>query len=401
MIETPAKQQIYTVSALNREARMLIDGSFPLLWVEGEISNLRQPSSGHLYFGLKDATAQIRCAMFRMRSQSLTFTPKDGMQVLVRCKASLYEERGEFQLIVESMEEAGDGALRRAFEALKKRLAEEGLFDAARKKLIPKMPKCVGVVTSATGAAIRDILSVLKRRFPSLPVIIYPTQVQGSEAAGQIVRALKWANERKECDVLILTRGGGSLEDLWPFNEEIVARAIFSSEIPIVSGIGHEIDFTIADFVADQRAATPSAAAELVSPDVSEYLQSIKHWQSRLKQLMLTYMRHTQMTLTHLTQRLQHPGQRLQEQAQRLDNVEQRLAAAMNYRLQNTQQKLANLSRALGAVSPLNTLSRGYAIVSKADRIESSVKNIQRGDHVNIRLIDGLLNCLVDEIQQN
>jgi exodeoxyribonuclease VII large subunit len=401
MIETSTKQQIYTVSALNREARMLIDGSFPLLWVEGEISNLRQPSSGHLYFGLKDATAQIRCAMFRMRSQSLSFTPKDGMQVLVRCKASLYEERGEFQLIVESMEEAGDGALRRAFEALKKRLAEEGLFDAARKKLIPKMPKCVGVVTSATGAAIRDILSVLKRRFPSLPVIIYPTQVQGSEAAGQIVRALKWANERKECDVLILTRGGGSLEDLWPFNEEIVARAIFSSAIPIVSGIGHEIDFTIADFVADQRAATPSAAAELVSPDVSEYLQSIKHWQSRLKQLMLTYMRHTQMTLTHLTQRLQHPGQRLQEQAQRLDNVEQRLATAMNYRLQNTQQKLANLSRALGAVSPLNTLSRGYAIVSKADRIESSVKNIQRGDHVNIRLVDGLLNCLVDEIQQN
>lgn len=262
-------REVFTVSQLNDEVRALLENQFPLIWVEGEISNLARPASGHLYFSLKDDAAQVRCAMFKMRNRLLDFQPENGQQVLLRTRVSLYPARGEFQLIVEHMEAAGDGALRRQFELLKRRLSEEGLFDPESKLPLPMVPERLGVITSPTGAAIRDILSVLKRRFPGIPVLIYPVPVQGAEAPAAIVKALRTAAARHECDLLIMARGGGSLEDLWAFNDEAVARAMHACPIPIVSGIGHEIDFTIADFVADQRAPTPSAAAELVSPGKS------------------------------------------------------------------------------------------------------------------------------------
>jgi len=265
-------RDIYSVGRLNAEARGLLEGAFPLIWVQGELSNVSRPSSGHLYFTLKDANAQVRCAMFRGNNRFLKFRPADGAQVVVRASLSLYEARGDYQLIVQSMEEAGDGALQRAFEALKQKLAAEGLFEAAHKRALPTLPKRIGVITSPTGAAIRDILSVLKRRFPAIPVLIYPVAVQGQAAGAEIAAMIRRADMRRDCDVLIIARGGGSLEDLWAFNEEIVARAIFDCSIPTVSGVGHEVDFTIADFVADQRAPTPSVAAEMVSPDQHDWL---------------------------------------------------------------------------------------------------------------------------------
>lgn len=447
-LKTLPERDIYTVSRLNREARALLEISFPLLWVEGEISNLSRPSSGHLYFSLKDETAQVRCAMFRQRNQYLSFAPKDGAHVLARVRVSLYEGRGEFQLIVEHMEEAGYGALQRAFEQLKNRLAAEGLFDQAHKKTLPALPHCIGVVTSPTGAAIRDILSILQRRFPSIPVLIYPVPVQGSDAAGEIARMIHLAARRRECDVLILARGGGSLEDLWAFNEEIVARAIYDCDIPIVTGIGHEIDFTIADFVADQRAATPSAAAELVSPNRGDWAERVLRLGIRLANLARNRLTRRRENLLWLEKRLtqQHPGQRLQRQTQRLDELEQRLRHAhrvhlrhihgrlgeltarlhrhipvhklaqlevrcatlsqrlhssMGRALERRQQQLAVLSRALEVVSPLATLGRGYAIVVRVPdgALLRSVRAVATGGRVETRLADGSLVCRVEEIR--
>ena len=344
--------EIYSVSQLNREVRELLETGFPLLWLEGEISNFKRPSSGHCYFSLKDAAAQVRCAMFRMRSSLLNFTPQDGMHVLVRARVSLYEDRGDFQLIIEHMEETGSGALRRAFEALKKRLADEGLFDATGKKSLPSFPTRIGVVTSPTGAAIRDILTVLKRRAPHISVIIYPTQVQGADAAPQIVAALNYANQRNECDILMVARGGGSLEDLWPFNEEIVARAIYASTIPIISGVGHEIDFTIADFVADHRAATPSAAAELASPNQQDWLQKLEILKNRLKHFVAVELRHFNTLLNSLHKQLQHPGKRILDQAQRLDYLERNLIKAGFNLLSHKQADLNQHSSKLQRYQP-------------------------------------------------
>lgn len=433
---------IYTVSQLNRAVRNLLENEFPPIWIEGEISNFKKLGSGHSYFSLKDAAAQIRCALFKNRLSTLTFEPKNGMHVLLQARVSLYEERGDFQLIVEYLEETGDGALRRAFELLKKRLSEEGLFAATHKKTLPKLPQCIGIVTSPTGAAIRDIVSILKRRFPAIPILIYPTQVQGSEAAGKITQALKCANRRQECDVLILARGGGSLEDLWPFNEEIVARAIYNSTIPIVSGIGHEIDFTIADFVADQRAATPSAAAELVSPDSTEWLNHFLHVRMRLVANIRNILSHTQLLLTHLEKRLPHPQRRLQDQAQRLDrleqqllsayshalhrctsslnqllsklmryipshtlqrfilqcaNAEQRLKIGMQHHLNTKKRHLENLLRALDGVSPLHTLSRGYSLALKNKEVITSIDQVAVGDCISVQLEQGLLECRIQK----
>lgn len=275
-------RDIYSVSRLNREARAVLEGGFPLLWVEGELSNLAQPASGHIYFSLKDPAAQVRCAMFRSKRLLLGFKPANHQQVLVRARVGLYEGRGDFQLIVEHMEPAGEGALRLAFERLKQKLAAEGLFDAATKQPLPAMPRQVGLITSPTGAAVRDLLTVLERRFPALPVLIYPAQVQGQSAAAELVAALDLANERAECDILILARGGGSLEDLQAFNDEALARAVHRSAIPVVTGIGHEIDLSIADLVADQRGATPSAAAELVSPSAQHLAQRLQAIEQRL-----------------------------------------------------------------------------------------------------------------------
>ena len=275
---SPARPErdIYSVSRLNREVRVLLERGFGALWLEAEISNFARPSSGHWYFSLKDSAAQVRCAMFRQRNMLCAFTPRDGQKVLVRARIGLYEPRGEYQLIVDHMEDAGLGALKRQFEELSARLNLEGLFAAERKRSLPRLPRRIGIITSPTGAAVRDILHVLARRFPAAAVLIYPVSVQGAQAAAEIVAALESAGVRAECDVLILARGGGSLEDLWAFNDERLARAIVASPIPVITGIGHEIDFTIADFAADVRAPTPSAAAELVVPDAEEWLQRLR-----------------------------------------------------------------------------------------------------------------------------
>ena len=278
----PTPEDIYTITQLNREVSELLEEVFPIIWVEGEISNLAKPASGHLYFTLKDNNAQVRCAFFRNRHTNLRFDLNNGMKVLAKVNVGLYEGRGEYQLIIEQIEPAGAGALQIAFDALKQKLATEGLFDKEHKKVPPKYPKTIGIITSSTGAAIRDILSILKRRYPLGDLIIYPVPVQGDGAAAAIAKKIKIAEKRNECDVFILTRGGGSLEDLWAFNEEVVARTIFDIDTPIISGIGHEIDFTIVDFIVDLRAATPSAAAELVSPDIGEVIQKLKHYEKQL-----------------------------------------------------------------------------------------------------------------------
>ncbi|MES9994084.1 MAG: exodeoxyribonuclease VII large subunit [Candidatus Thiodiazotropha sp.] len=441
------QKEIYTVSRLVRETRAVLEGSFPLIWISGEISNLAQPASGHIYFSLKDEIAQVRCAMFRMKRQRLRFRPENGQQVLIRARVSLYEARGEFQLIAEHMEPAGEGALRLAFEQLKQKLAAEGLFDTQHKQTLPAIPQQLGIITSPSGAAIRDLLTVLKRRFPGLPVIIYPVQVQGEGAAEQITAMLRLANRRNECDLLILSRGGGSLEDLQAFNDEGLAREIHASRIPVVTGIGHEIDFTIADFVADQRAATPSAAAELVSPDQSAWLRQLKQLGQRLGLGQQRHMQQLRERLTVLRGRLfrQHPRQRLQQRSQRFDELSQRLRQAqqlqlvtlkhrleklhsrlsllspqqrierqyhryrlnterlqqaMEGRLKEQQSRLSQLARDLHTLSPLNTLNRGYAIVSREEdkHIIRASSEANRGDRVRVRLSQGGLLCRVEDI---
>ncbi len=437
------QREIYSVSRLNREVKWLLTDSFPRLWIEGEISNFSRPASGHWYFTLKDDKAQVRCAMFRRRNQTLGFVPKDGMQVVVRAQISLYEARGEFQLLVETLEEAGDGALRRAFEALKQRLAAEGLFAAEHKRPIPPWPRRLGIVTSPTGAAIRDVLTVLRRRFPALEVTVYPCQVQGDGAAREIVRALELANRHGACDVLLLVRGGGSLEDLWPFNEERVARAIRASRIPVVTGIGHEIDFTIADFAADLRAATPSAAAESVSPDGAAVLRQVQGLRNRLETGIRRQLQQTAHQYRTLLARLErnHPARRLGDKMLRLDELEGRLHRALNHRLQQSRQRLATrraqllrhhpgmrlaqqrktltqliqnldgamqrrletarlrlgeLGRALEAVSPLGTLQRGYALATDSHgRLLTDAGRVHPGEEIELRLARGRLICEV------
>ena len=441
-----ANRTIYSVSELNRSAASVLEQNFSWVWVEGEISNLAQPASGHIYFSLKDAQAQVRCAMFKSRNNSLNFSPENGMQVQVRGKVSLYQPRGDYQLIVDRMEEAGDGALQRKFEALKARLAAEGLFDEDFKQDIPELPECIGVITSNTGAAIHDVLSVIKRRFPSIPVRLYSVPVQGEAAAPAICRALELVEEQAECDVLLLVRGGGSLEDLWAFNEESVAHAIYECPIPVVSGIGHEVDVTIADFVADIRAATPTAAAETVTPDQSSWLQSLDWYQHRLQQLMTEKIQRQNETLVWLGKRLsqQHPVAVVQRLSQRLDDVEQRLHYAWRYRLQQQQNRhqqlhaqlltaspaqllshyqhrlqilgqnlqhhieqtlerqkarLQNNVRTLNAISPLQTLERGYSITSNSQgKTISHSSDISVGEEMQTRLHQGKIVSQVKKI---
>ncbi len=388
-------QTIYTVSQLNAKARHLMEQHFHSIMLVGEISNLARPNSGHYYFSLKDNYAQIRCALFCHSQQNLTFKPEAGQQVLVEAKVSLYETRGDFQLIVSHMQLTGTGALQIAFEKLKQKLAAEGLFDELHKQALPHIPRCLGVITSPTGAAIHDILRVLHRRFPVVPVIIYPSAVQGDLAKQQLVSAIETANQHQECDVLILARGGGSLEDLWPFNEEILARALFTSKIPIVTGIGHEVDFTIADFVADQRCATPSAAAEQVSPDITEWQEALNQYQHSLSREMYLQLKRHRQELTHLAKRLKHPGQRLEQQMQTFDQLEQRLTYAIGQQIQQRQERLQLISRHLDAVSPLNTLKRGYAIVTKDHKLVTQAQQVKIEDPLTVRLAKGTLQCVV------
>lgn len=440
-------EEIYTVSRLNREVRLILEGSFAFFWIEGEISNFLIPQSGHWYFSLKDAHAQIRCVMFKAQNRRVPITPRDGMHVLLKARASLYEGRGDFQLLIENMEEAGIGKLQQAFEALKKALSAKGLFATERKKKIPTIPKCIGVITSSTGAAIRDILHILARRFATASVIIYPTLVQGEFAAANITSAIEIANRRKECDVLIIARGGGSIEDLWSFNEEIVAHAIFRSEIPIVTGIGHEIDFTIADFVADLRAPTPSAASEMVTPDKTELLAAIEQKKVRLIRAINHKLQQLQQQLNWTTQQLEHhhPKRQLLEQIQQLDlnetniiRLQQQLLIRLHNRLhashaklalltplhhihalqhqvalynqtlhvlmttliQSRKEHLANTAATLNALSPLATLKRGYAIVTtgKENKVIHTIEQIKKGDEIKVQLHQGKLYCLVKTI---
>lgn len=439
-------RDIYTPARLNREARTLLERGFGGLWLEGELSNLSRPSSGHWYFSLKDESAQLRSAMFRQRNMLVNFAPKDGMHVLVRGRVSLYEPRGDYQFLVDVMEEAGEGALRRQFDQLKTKLAAAGLFASEHKQPLPALPARIGVITSPTGAAIRDILHILKRRFPSIPVLIYPVPVQGAGAAQQIAGALRLADQRQDCDVLILARGGGSLEDLWPFNEEIVARAMYDCRIPLITGIGHEVDFTIADFVADVRAPTPSGAAELVVPDQQIWLRHFTVLQRRLVNCLTRHLSKQQQRFIWLQRRLQqvHPGVQLRQRAQRLDELEQRLTRALQFDLEQRKRLLGNQSarlhahspamqlaqarsrlrelqsdlrtllhtqherlrarlqiaaRTLDALSPLSTLTRGYAIVGDAQgHAVIDATQLQVGDEIKACLAKGNIGATVTKI---
>lgn len=444
---TPKKRETLSVSQLNRQAKRLLEGNFPSVWVEGEISNLSRPSSGHWYFSLKDNSAQVRCAMFRSSNARLRFQAEAGQQVMARAKLSLYEARGDYQLIVEHMEPAGDGALARAFEELKNKLQAEGLFDSDIKQAIPDHPKSIAVVTSATGAAIRDILTVLARRFPSIKVSIFPTAVQGQNAAPEIARAINTANAlhksgKREFDVILAGRGGGSMEDLWAFNEEIVARAIYQSDLPVISAVGHEVDFTIADFVADLRAPTPSAAAELISPDGQEMMASFMGFEQLLTRQMLLTLETNKQQLSFLQSRLRHPGSRLQEHSQRLDELEmrlmngwknqsqkqqlslqvlasrlqqqtpdhkikqlklssaglyQRLEKQVQRLLEQQQLRLKNAMQLLDAVSPLATLDRGYAIVSDDEgQVITDAEELSSGQTINTRFAKGSIKSRVN-----
>ncbi|HET7757324.1 MAG TPA: exodeoxyribonuclease VII large subunit, partial [Steroidobacteraceae bacterium] len=349
----PARE-VYSVSRLNRAVRALLERGLGVVWVEGELSNFSQPASGHWYFTLKDRDAQLRCAMFRMKNSLLGFTPRPGAQLLVRGRISVYEARGEYQLIVEYLEEAGLGALKREFERLKTRLAAEGLFAPGRKRPLPRFPRRIGVITSPSGAALQDILRILSRRYPPAAVLIYPSPVQGAAAAGALAAALASASARAECDLLILARGGGSLEDLWAFNDERVARAIHACALPVVSAVGHEIDFTIADFVADARAPTPSAAAELVVPDRMACLAGVAAAAQRLAGGMRRELRSRTEHLAATQRRLglAHPGVRLQQQMQRLDDLALRLAGAARAGVQLPSLRLARARDRLIRAAP-------------------------------------------------
>ena len=447
MQRTQSDRQILSVSQLNRSVRHLIETQLPLLWVEGEISNFARPASGHWYLTLKDDQAQVRCAMFRNTNQRVAFQPANGTKVLVRCRAGLYEGRGEYQLIVEHMEEAGFGALQRQFDQLKASLASEGLFDSAHKKSMPQSVNHVGIITSPTGAAVKDVLSVLKRRFPAIKVSIFPTAVQGDQAAGQIVDTIAMANQHNQCDALIIGRGGGSLEDLWPFNEEAVARAIFSSQIPTISAVGHEIDFTIADFVADLRAPTPSAAAELISPDGSEMHAQFKGLEASLINTVHRRLQKYDQNVVNLHKRLRHPGRKLQEQAQHLDHLDIRLKRAVRSRIEQHQHQIilkrdrllrqhpksllmeygqkvkdavGQLSKTvsqqlnakmrhaeqtihlLDAVSPLKILSRGFSVIRDDKNVViKSVSSVSLGENLKGRVADGEIHFAVTKTTKN
>ena len=441
---TPPK--IISVSELNRKAKSLLEGGIPKLWIEGEISNLARPASGHMYFSLKDETAQIRCAWFKQRQHQNISAMTNGTKMLALGRISLYEARGEYQFIVEKMETAGEGDLKRKYEKLKEKLIIEGFFAEEIKKPLPKLPRRIGIITSPSGAAIRDALSVLKRRFPIVPVIIYPVSVQGDGAAPEIKLALEKANNRAECDLLIITRGGGSIEDLWAFNEEIVARAIHHSNIPIISAIGHETDVTIADFVADHRAPTPSAAAEVAVPDQQEWFNSIDNISRKLNALIIRAINNRHQTLDWFNKRLTQsspqvivkrqieqsinlqrvlkssmknflilrgrkidkltsrciqssPSQSLQKQIMRFEAIKQNIHAKGKKLIEDNQNRLQLVSRSLNSVSPLGTLDRGYAIVSEVNtnKIITNPKSLKINSKLEIRLAKGKIMAAVIE----
>ena len=390
--------KILTVSELNRLANQVLTQSFPLFWVSGEVSNLTRAASGHWYFSLKDAGAQVRCVMFKGRNSYLDWAPKEGDKVEARCTVTLYEARGDFQLTIEFLQRAGLGVLFEAFEKLKAKLQSEGLFDAAIKKPLPAHPKQIGIVTSPDAAALRDVLTTLKRRMPSIPVIIYPTPVQGKGAAVLIADAIQLANERAECDVLIICRGGGSIEDLWQFNEEVVARAIAECTMPTVSGVGHETDFTICDFVADIRAATPTAAAELVTPTRENRLNAVKQLSQQLTRTLQYQLNQRSQALDYMARRLISPLQQIEQQKVQLTQITYRLNAAINQQLKNKQHNVLRLSQNLTHLNPQAVLTRGYAFVqNKMGTIIASSQQLQSGDAVTLTFGIGAAEATIDK----
>lgn len=438
----PPRRRVFSVSTLNRRIKDLLESEHAQVWVEGEISNISRPGSGHVYFSLKDAQCQIRCALFRGRGRYVAADLVDGAQVLVRARLTMYEVRGDVQLVVQEVEDAGEGALRRAFEALKRKLQAEGLFDEQHKQPLPVLPKRVAIITSPTGAAIRDILATFRRRFPAIPLLVHPVSVQGDKAAAEICEALHTASRLGWCDVLILARGGGSLEDLQAFNDERVARAVFDCRIPVVCGVGHETDITICDFVADRRAPTPTAAAEMISPVAAEWLEAVARSERRLVKLMSSRLEQTAQRLDWLSRLIVHPRQRLRARAERLEAAFNALAGAMRARLQagrlafiplparlmqsspasrlaasgnrleridrelrhavtaaltTRRQALERMASRLESVNPLAVLARGYAMVTEPGTraVIKRVDQTREDAEVDVRVSDGSLRCTV------
>ncbi|MEC9376431.1 MAG: exodeoxyribonuclease VII large subunit, partial [Pseudomonadota bacterium] len=439
-----ADHTVYSVARLNREARQLLERGFLNLWVSGEVSNLSRPASGHIYFSLKDENAQVSCAMFSRQNRKINFQVENGIQVLVHARVSVYEPQGRYQLIIEHMEQAGEGLLRQRFEELKQKLSNEGLFSESKKKPLPSLPNTIGIITSPSGAAIRDILNILKRRYPLARIIIYPTRVQGKNAEKEIINALNLATQANVCEVLILARGGGSLEDLWTFNEESVARSIYECPIPLIAGIGHEIDVTIADLVADQRAPTPSGAAEIIAPDANELKQKLESYERRcllkLKQLwsgvsenfsqiisrferskpssvlqqleqkvdistkqliraISVELEKKQYNISTYNQRLKYtsPSALVANNFVLLNNLQKRISLIGQKKIDQKNQFLTLLENKLNAVSPLATLERGYAIINTADKkkVIQNSKKIEIGQEILIRLAKGELRAKV------
>lgn len=446
--KNPALSKAMSVSDLNREVKRMLEVSYGQIWVSGEMSGLSRPNSGHWYFSLKDSKAQIRCAMFRGFNQRVRFQPKEGDLIIVRAKVSLYEGRGDYQLIVEGMEPAGLGQLQADFDALKLKLSLEGLFDETKKKAIPNIPNKVAVITSQSGAVIHDIISVTRRRFPALELILVPVSVQGDKAATEIAQAIHYVNQHHVADVIIVGRGGGSLEDLWAFNEEVVARAIFASSLPVISAVGHEVDFTIADLVADYRAPTPSAAAEKLTPEQFELMQQLDQQQRRLQYFIEARLQSNSEKLQSLRHRLKHPGdvlndkntaiaalfsrlnlalkshltlaqhryercnqtflehepsQAIQQKFQAIDYLYEKLLTKQNSLIESQQHRLSMAAQTLNTASPLATLSRGYAILAKKDKhgndkkVISSSQKLKAGDQISATLQDGVVHCTVDQ----
>ncbi len=405
MIETETAEsgsapRILSVSDLNRMAREVLEQSFPLFWIGGEISNLTRAASGHWYFSLKDNSAQVRCVMFRSRNSYLDWTPKEGDKVEARAVVTLYEARGDFQLTIEFLQRAGLGALFEAFEKLKAKLQAQGLFDPTFKQSLPSYPQQIGIVTSPDAAALHDVLTTLKRRMPGIPVIIYPTPVQGKGAANQIANAINLANERAECNVLIICRGGGSMEDLWQFNEEVVAHAIANCRIPTVSGVGHETDFTICDFVADVRAATPTAAAELVSPSRAMLLAKLNQLADQFNKNIQTLLSQRGQMLDYLAKRLISPVQQLEHQKQQISQIAYRLSMAIQKQLQNKQNSLHQLNQNLQHLNPNAVLTRGYAFAeNKQGQIINSANQLSVGDDIKLTFDIGSADVTVNKTE--
>jgi len=392
---------ILSISELTQLIKFQLEQSFDYLWVEGEISNFRIPSSGHFYFTLKDEKSQIRAVMFRSQNRTLEFSPEDGLSVICRGRLNVYETRGEYQLILDYLEPKGLGALQLAFEQLKQRLAQEGLFDPDHKKPLPQLPRKIGIVTSPTGAAIRDILNIIERRFANVGILIYPVKVQGEGAAQEIATALQELNQMPEIDVVILARGGGSIEDLWPFNEEVVARAIYHSEIPVISAVGHEVDFTIADFVADLRAPTPSAAAELVVRNKDDLIYNLNTVYVRLKNSIRKIYEFNQSRFAFLQKRMPDPRKMIPGLRLTIDEYGERIAFYVSNAVKIKKEKIEGMMGRLDALSPLNVLKRGYSITRTMPdlKVVRDAKQLASGDKINVRLFKGEFMCRVEEVK--